>query len=537
MPYLALYRKFRPRTFSDVKGQDHIVRTLVNELKLDRIGHAYLFTGTRGTGKTTVAKILAKAVNCDHRDENEDPCNECEFCKSVNNGSSMDVMELDAASNNSVEAIRGIISSMEYPPSAGRYRVYIIDEVHMLSTAAWNALLKSLEEPPSYVIFILATTELQKIPQTILSRCQRYEFHRISIDTIKARLLELTEKEGVKAEDKALYAIAKAGDGSMRDAISLLDQCMAFYLGQDLTYDNVLSVLGAVDTSLFSKLFNAVRIGDSSTALSVIDEVLTEGRELTQFSDDFVWYLRNLLLIKGDVAGEDLVGISSDNMKELKAEAQDVDDAILLRYIRVMSALSDRLRTAVQKRVVTEVAVIKLCHPEMEKDTGSLQERIVRLEEKLSSGVFMAAPQGMVQGTAGGSAEPLPAVTKKALPEALPEDIKTIAENWDQVAKQLTGVLRSSIKAAMATLSDDEKQLLIVFNEEQQVAYNVFAMEENKKRLEDVLSGIAGKEVPVILKLEDSGKRREDEYEDIIQRFGKDRGLEISIENDFDDND
>ena len=534
MPYLALYRKFRPRTFSDVKGQDHIVRTLVNELKLDRIGHAYLFTGTRGTGKTTVAKILAKAVNCDHRDEGENPCNECEFCQSVNNGSSMDVMELDAASNNSVEAIRGIISSMEYPPSTGRYRVYIIDEVHMLSTAAWNALLKSLEEPPSYVIFILATTELQKIPQTILSRCQRYEFHRISIETIKDRLRELIEKEGVHAEDKALYAIAKAGDGSMRDAISLLDQCMAFYLGQDLTYDNVLSVLGAVDTSLFSRLFKAVRAGDSNEALSVIDEVLVEGRELTQFSDDFVWYLRNLLLVKGGVAGEDIVGISSDNMKELEKEAEDVEDAVLLRYIRVMSALSDRLRTAVQKRVVTEVAVIKLCHPEMEKDTGALSERLSRLEEKLASGDFAVQVQAMPIGNAAASGLPQAPVQKKALPEALPEDIQTIVENWDQVVRQLTGILRSSLNVGMPALSDDKK-LLIVFNEEQLVAYNILSTEENKKRLEDILSGIAGKEVPVLLKIEDSGKRREDEYEDLIQKFARDRGVEITVEDDFDD--
>jgi len=533
MPYLALYRKFRPRTFSDVKGQDHIVRTLVNELKLDRIGHAYLFTGTRGTGKTTVAKILAKAVNCDHRDEGENPCNECEFCQSVNNGSSMDVMELDAASNNSVEAIRGIISSMEYPPSTGRYRVYIIDEVHMLSTAAWNALLKSLEEPPSYVIFILATTELQKIPQTILSRCQRYEFHRISIETIKERLRELIEKEGVQAEDKALYAIAKAGDGSMRDAISLLDQCMAFYLGQDLTYDNVLSVLGAVDTSLFSRLFNAVRAGNSNEALAVIDEVLVEGRELTQFSDDFVWYLRNLLLVKGGVAGEDIVGISSDNMKELEKEAAEVDDAVLLRYIRVISALSDRLRTAVQKRVVTEVAVIKLCHPEMEKDTGSLADRISRIEEKLSSGIFLAEAQGPVQGAVKNPSMVETRVQKKALPEALPEDIRLIVENWDQVTRQLTGLLRTSLQQGMATM--DDGKLLIVFNAEQMVPYNLLSTEENKKRLEKILSGIAGKEVPLLLKIEESGKSREDEHEDIIQKFAKDRGINITVEDDFDD--
>lgn len=253
MSYTALYRKFRPSTFDQVKGQDHIVQTLKNQINANRIGHAYLFCGTRGTGKTSVAKIFAKAVNCEHPVDGS-PCNECETCRGITNGSAMNVIEIDAASNNGVDNIRQIRDEIQYSPSSGKYTVYIIDEVHMLSIGAFNALLKTLEEPPAYVIFILATTEPHKIPITILSRCQRYDFKRISIDTIAARLSELMEKESIEVEDKAIRYVAKAADGSMRDALSLLDQCIAFYLGQKLTYDNVLDVLGAVDNEIFSRL-------------------------------------------------------------------------------------------------------------------------------------------------------------------------------------------------------------------------------------------------------------------------------------------
>nr|MCR4998250.1 DNA polymerase III subunit gamma/tau [Lachnospiraceae bacterium] len=258
MSYVALYRKFRPQEFTEVKGQDHIVTTLKNQLKNDRVGHAYLFTGTRGTGKTTMAKLFAKAVNCEHRQEDGSPCGECESCRAIAEGRSMNVVELDAASNNSVENARSIIEEIAYPPTEGRYKVYIIDEVHMLSTSAFNALLKTIEEPPSYAIFILATTDVQKVPITILSRVQRYDFHRISIDTIAARLAELMEREGVDAEEKALRYVAKAGDGSMRDSLSLLDQCIAFYPNETLTYDNVLNVLGAVDNEVFSKILRGI---------------------------------------------------------------------------------------------------------------------------------------------------------------------------------------------------------------------------------------------------------------------------------------
>lgn len=257
MSYTALYRKWRPASFQQVKGQDHIVQTLKNQITSGRVGHAYLFCGTRGTGKTSIAKIFARAVNCESPIDGS-PCNECQICRGIASGSSMNVVEIDAASNNGVENIREIREQVQYPPTEGKYRVYIIDEVHMLSTGAFNALLKTLEEPPSYVIFILATTEVNKIPITVLSRCQRYDFKRISRDTLAARLKELAEAEQIPAEDKALAYIAKAADGSMRDALSLLDQCVAFYYDSLLTYEHVLEVLGAVDSTVFSQLLRAV---------------------------------------------------------------------------------------------------------------------------------------------------------------------------------------------------------------------------------------------------------------------------------------
>ena len=328
MSYTALYRKFRPDNFADVKGQDHIVTTLTNQIKHNRIGHAYLFCGTRGTGKTTVAKILAKAVNCEHP-VNGSPCNECAMCKAIQAGTAMNVIEIDAASNNGVDNIREIREEVSYRPTEGKYKVYIIDEVHMLSTGAFNALLKTLEEPPSYVMFILATTEAHKIPITILSRCQRYDFHRITIDTIAARLDELLKVEGVEAEEKAVRYVAKAGDGSMRDALSLLDQCIAFYLGQTLTYDKVLEVLGAVDTEVFSKLLRKVLTGDVTAAIRILEELIVGGRELSQFVGDFTWYMRNLLLVKTSDNPEEAIDVSSENLRLLKEESEMTDICLL----------------------------------------------------------------------------------------------------------------------------------------------------------------------------------------------------------------
>lgn len=384
MSYTALYRKFRPERFEDVKGQDHIVTTLRNQIEADRIGHAYLFCGTRGTGKTTIAKIFAKAVNCENPVDGS-PCGECRSCRSIAAGASMNVIEIDAASNNGVDNIREIVDEVSYSPAEGRFKVYIIDEVHMLSIGAFNALLKTLEEPPFYVIFILATTEVHKIPVTILSRCQRYDFKRISIETITDRLRDLMVQENQQVQEKALRYVAKAADGSMRDALSLLDQCIAFHYGKELTYDMVLDVLGAVDTEVFSRLLRAVLERSVTDCIGILEEIVMQGRELSQFVSDFTWYLRNLLLIKTseDNAIEDVVDVSSDNLVRLKEEAGMAETDAIMRYIRELSELSGRIRYAGQKRILIEMALIKLCRPQMEISQDSLLDRLRAVEQQL----------------------------------------------------------------------------------------------------------------------------------------------------------
>ncbi len=400
MSYTALYRKWRPQTFGDVKGQDHIVTTLQNQMLAQRIGHAYLFCGTRGTGKTSVAKIFARAVNCEHPVDGS-PCGECPSCKQIAAGTSLNVVEIDAASNNGVDNIREIREQVEYPPTEGRYRVYIIDEVHMLSTGAFNALLKTLEEPPSYVIFILATTEVHKIPITVLSRCQRYDFRRITVDTIADRLKELTDAEGMAVEEKALRYVAKAGDGSMRDALSLLDQCAAFHFGETLTYEHVLDVLGAVDNSVFRELFRAVLDGRTKDCVLKLEEMVIQGRELSQFVTDFIWFLRNLLLLKTAADGEELLDMSEDNLKLLREDAKLADENTLMRYIRVFSELSNQIRFATQKRVLVELAFIKLTKPQMEQNLDSILERLAQLEQQVAEGIPMV-PAGYVPASGGG---------------------------------------------------------------------------------------------------------------------------------------
>ena len=513
--YQALYRKWRPLTFADVIGQQHITDTLRAQLQSGRLSHAYLFTGTRGTGKTTCAKIFAKAVNCQSRN-GADPCGQCPVCTGIDDGSVMDVVEIDAASNNGVDNIRQIREEVEYRPTEGKYKVYIIDEVHMLSIGAFNALLKTLEEPPSYVIFILATTEAHKIPITILSRCQRYDFRRISIETISARLMELMEKEQVTVEERAIRYIAKAADGSMRDALSLLDQCIAFYLGQDLTYDKVLETLGAVDTEIFSRLLRQILEKNVTGAIGVIDEMVIEGRELGQFVNDFTWYLRNLMLVQSSDDMEDVLDISTENLALLKEEAQMVDTDILMRYIRIFSELSNQIRYAVQKRILIEIAVIKLCKPEMEKDYGSLIDRVDSLEKKLEKGIVVTQASGdMAAGTTGSSAASA-VLKKKELPKAIPEDIKQIMSSWSGILSQLTGITRTYLKKAVPTLGEGGT-LILAFEDANAYTY----IEENRSNCQDEFRAAVaerlGKEVEILVKLNDTGTPSGEIYPDLRQ--------------------
>jgi DNA polymerase-3 subunit gamma/tau len=479
MAYTALYRKWRPQTFDDVSGQDHIVRTLRNQILTDHVGHAYLFCGTRGTGKTSVAKIFARAVNCEHP-KNGSPCGECPSCKKIAAGNSLNVMEIDAASNNGVDDVREIRNQVQYPPAEGRYRVYIIDEVHMLSAGAFNALLKTLEEPPSYVIFILATTEVNRIPVTILSRCQRYDFHRISVQTITDRLTELCAAEKIDAEEAALRYIARVADGSMRDALSLLDQCAAFHFDEKLTYDNVLDELGAVDNSVFTRLLDELAAGDVRACLRELDQAIVQGRELTQMITDFIWYLRSVLLMKaGGPEMADMIGISTENAAIVKKQADALSENVLMRYIRVLSDLLGTMRLSSQKRVLAEIALIRLTRPEMETNQDAILERLEKVEKQMrdmpqnisalagelaargtsAAGALTNAPAGM-PGSAGAAEKP----KKVMLPRAEYEDLMEVRNNW----RTIQGTVRQPGRAALAGTRVDPAgngRLNIVFHD------------------------------------------------------------------------
>ena len=513
MSYMALYRKFRPDNFIDVKGQEHIVTTLKNQIQAGRIGHAYLFTGTRGTGKTTVAKLLAKVVNCENPVDGN-PCNECRMCKGIASGASMNVIEIDAASNNGVDNVREIVEEVRYSPTEGKYKVYIIDEVHMLSTGAFNALLKTIEEPPPYVIFILATTEVHKIPVTILSRCQRYDFKRITIDIIADRLIELMKAEEIEAEEKALRYVARAADGSMRDALSLLDQCISFYLGKKLTYDNVLEVLGAVDTQVFARLLEYIRNQDVSSCIKLLEEIESIGRELGQFTIDFIWYLRNLLLLKTtEDISEMVIEISTENLALLQNEAKLMDEQSLIRYIRIFAELSNQVRYASRKRVLIEVALIKLCKPEMEQNMDSIINRLKVLEEKLEKGIVVASKE---THPASDTKQAQPQVKKPViLPDALPEDLKTAAQNWKSIIAQI-GRKAPSIQAVLnnATLSIDGNQgLLIVVTDS--LDKDILDREAHLNVIKDTLAQLLHKQVQVNTRFLDKTKERIEDVPDL----------------------
>ena len=523
MSYTALYRKWRPRVFGDVKGQDHIVTTLQNQIRSERIGHAYLFCGTRGTGKTSVAKIFAKAVNCEHPEDGS-PCGECPSCQQIQAGTSLNVVEIDAASNNGVENIREIRDQVQYPPTEGKYRVYIIDEVHMLSTGAFNALLKTLEEPPSYVIFILATTEVHKIPITVLSRCQRYDFRRITVDTIADRLKELTDAEGMAVEDRALRYVAKAGDGSMRDALSLLDQCAAFHYGETLTYENVLDVLGAVDNRVFRELFGALRNGQTKDCILRLEEMVIQGRELSQFVADFIWFLRNLLILKTADEAEELLDMSEDNLKQLREDAALADENVLMRYIRVFSEVLNQIRFAAQKRVLVELAFIRLTKPEMEQSMDAVLERLEQLERQMEEGIPAAPWPGNMAGDGSQPAlpqavqpqAPAPSLENReaeprtvTLPKSQLEDLNLIRNEWGKIVREMGMSIRPSFRETVVEPAGDSC-LCIVFSD----AMN-FSMGSRPSILGDLERHVEqayGKSIYFKARLRESGERLDTRY-------------------------
>lgn len=434
----------------------------------------------------------------------------------------MNVIEIDAASNNGVDNIREIREEVAYRPTEGKYKVYIIDEVHMLSIGAFNALLKTLEEPPEYVIFILATTEAHKIPITILSRCQRYDFKRIRIDTIADRLTELIKKEQWDVEEKAVRYIARMADGSMRDALSLLDQCAAFYIGERLTYDHVLEVLGAADTEMFSRLLRELLRMDARAVIETVDELVMQGRELSQMATDFTWYLRNLLLVGSSENMEDVLDMSSENLLRLKEEAKMIESDTLIRYIRIFSELSGQLKFATQKRVLFEVTLIKLCRPQMETSQDALLERIRLVEKKLEEGDFPAPSKERAVYVNAQDEEEKPAI-KPQLPKALNEDVKAVVKNFRSMIQDASPMLCTYLKKAR--LSAGEGSLLqIVLPDELSAGF--VKQETHVEEIRQMIAEKTGKEIDIDIKCVEDGRRFEDSFVDIEKLIQMDITIE-----------
>ena len=506
MSYTALYRKYRPQRFEDVRGQDPIVKTLQNQITHDRIGHAYLFAGTRGTGKTTAAKIFARAVNCESP-VNGSPCNECAACRAILNGSSTNVVEIDAASNNGVDNVREIREEVKYKPTEGKYRVYIIDEVHMLSAGAFNALLKTLEEPPEYVIFILATTEVHKIPVTILSRCQRYDFRRLPLETLKEQLRSVLRSEGIEAEEEAVAYLAARADGSSRDGLSLLEQCVSLRPERKLTYENVLAALGAVDQRVFSEMTRAILAQDLRSMLQETDKLLSMGRDLPQFVTDYIWYFRNLMLLSTGDPGEDILGISRENMARMREEAKDLSLDEIIRFIRILSELSNALRASGSRRVLFETALLKMMRPETEEDRESLLQRVRFLEDRLSAlmkgGVPL--PANAAQAVSAPARADLEDAPEKevSVPEAVYEDYAKLSGDWQDICLELRGGLR--IQMQKAAVSADEGGRLTVYFPTEFALDSVLGM-DGEKELSDVLKKRYGREFRLALKALKTGE-------------------------------
>ena len=379
----TLYRKYRPKTFDEVKGQDVIIKTLKNQIKHGTNVQAYLFCGTRGTGKTSVAKIFARAINCENIQDGN-PCNVCDSCKSIFDETNPDVYEIDAASNAGVENVRQIKRDIAYPPKISKYRVYIVDEVHMLSKEASNALLKTLEEPPEYVIFILATTDPQALPNTILSRCQRYEFNRINKEVIVSNLKEICSKESIEASDDALEEVAFRAEGSMRDAISFLDRLRPLE-GQKITLPQVKKVFGESDITEYKKVVDAFYNEDIETALILLKDSLDQGKEVGVYINGLLQYLRNLLIAKKTKDSNRFIETSSENYEIIKKQSNDLDHAFLIRIIFLIADAEQKIKTDAAKRILLETTFIKICLVRTENTNNAIQARLASLERIIGS--------------------------------------------------------------------------------------------------------------------------------------------------------
>ncbi|WP_129600572.1 DNA polymerase III subunit gamma/tau [Anaerophilus nitritogenes] len=529
MAYMALYRKWRPQVFEDVIGQEHIIKTLKNQIKNNNIAHAYLFCGTRGTGKTSTAKIFARAVNCIHPKE-YNPCNTCENCSGILHENIMDVIEIDAASNNGVDDIRELRENVQYPPTNAKYKVYIIDEVHMLSTGAFNALLKTLEEPPSYAVFILATTEPHKIPATILSRCQRFDFKRVKEEDLVDRMSYICTHMHIEIEEEALRLIARNSDGAMRDALSILDQCISFELGK-ITYEHVIDLLGTVSDEYLFKIVEAITNRETQKIIEQIEEIVYLGKDIQQFIKDLLQHYRNLMMTKVSDKPDRIIHMSKENIQRLIEQGNKIHMNEIVRAIKELSDTLAEVKWTTQPRVFLEISIIKLSKPQMDISIEGLVERIAHLEQIIQSGKFHI------------DVKEEPAKDSKALDEKREEKhenlsvkripLESLKKGWTQILqvikKRKISVYAVLMEGQLVEVS--ENQLIVSFK--QGYGFHKEASEKSpyKDFIEDVVAEMVGQKLYLKCIMEDElnhmpkGERskEDEEIQKIIELFGEDK--------------
>ncbi len=552
MAYTALYREWRPRVFSDVIGQEHITTTLINEIKANRIGHAYLFSGTRGTGKTTCAKIMAKALNCVDLKDGE-PCNVCHMCVKIDAGMSLDVVEQDAATNNKVDDIRDLIDEVQYPPHEGKYKVYILDEVHMLSTGAVNAFLKTLEEPPEHVVFILATTDPQKLPVTILSRCQRFDFKRIKYTEIAKRLRRIATEKGIYAEDRSLDLIARISDGAMRDALSIMDQAISMGEGK-LDYEDILDMLGLSGQENLFKLSEAMLGKNVKESIRILDDVVSGGKDPYSFTKDLITHFRNILVAKIMPNPEEVIDLSKEDIEIIKRQGDIASNEVITRIIRLLQKAEEQAKFSKQSRIYLELAIISLTKNELDVSQESLLGRLSIIEDYLRRG-HVAVANGeakKVEEVATGSRATPQEPLRKSKSDNLttPEELKVmktavkieeeafndeckvtldiVKRNWKEIMEALKARRQMIIQASIIVgqpVKCERGVIEIMFTKEYGFSKKRLEKPENKAILEEAASSILGE--PVKFKFSVEGERtarevvtKEESFDDALKKFG-----------------
>ncbi|SHH78200.1 DNA polymerase III subunit gamma/tau [Sporanaerobacter acetigenes] len=534
--YQALYRRFRPKTFDQVLGQEHITTTLKNQIINQNIGHAYIFSGTRGTGKTSTAKIFARAVNCTHSIDGN-PCNTCEICSGLLDESIMDVIEMDAASNNSVDDIRELREKVKYPPSKARYKVYIIDEVHMLSDSAFNALLKTLEEPPKHLIFILATTEVEKLPQTILSRCQRFDFKRVTTKDIVKNLNNICGEIGIEVEESALNLIARNSDGAMRDALSLLDQCISFGEGT-LTYEDALKTLGIANEDLLFNLVDNIEEKNLEKALHIVDDIIQNGKDINQFIKDLIYHFRNLMIAKTSTNPLDIIDLEKETVGRYKEQSENISLPFILKALQILNEGQNQAKWSSQPRIILEMVVVKLIEL---RDELTLAQRIEKLEKVIESGNIKVSqkkePIEKVKSEKPSKKEvPIQNEKKEVEEEKIIIDdgkeinIAHIKREWENVLKVIKKK-RISTQALLLEGSPMDYQnniLTIGFKEGYGLHREALGKKDNKEFVEKSVSNYFNKNIRVefVMAKEDEEENEKDEEQELIDSaidfFGKD---------------